>query len=122
MKRFFTIILYVLSISSFAQSNQPWRSFFSYNLTKDLTQSSSRIYGAAENAVFYKNVLTNELNTITSVDGLKTETISALHYSEEFNRTLVGNENGLLLVINSDNSIINKIDIVQETTVNKSYL
>ena len=120
MKRFFTIILYVLSISSFAQSNQPWRSFFSYNLTKDLTQSSSRIYGAAENAVFYKNVLTNELNTITSVDGLKTETISALHYSEEFNRTLVGNENGLLLVINSDNSIINKIDIVQETTVQQN--
>lgn len=120
MKRFFTIILYILSINSFAQSNQPWRSFFSYNLTKDLTQSSSRIYGAAENAVFYKNVLTNELNTITSVDGLKTETISALRYSEEFNRTLVGNENGLLLVINSDNSIINKIDIVQETTVQQN--
>lgn len=117
MKKFFSLYFLLLSFTFFGQTNQPWRSFFSYNDIVDVTQSPSRVFGAASSAMFEKNLGTNELKTITSVDGLKAETITAVHHSAEFNRTLVGNSNGLLIVINGDNTIVNKIGIVQETTV-----
>jgi hypothetical protein len=117
MKRLFLLCFLLLSASFFGQGNQPWRSFFSYNNIVDITQSGSAVYGAASSAMFSKNVLTEELKTITSVDGLKAESITAVHHSTAYNRTLVGNSNGLLLVINADNTIATKIDIVQEATV-----
>lgn len=117
MKSVSAIFLFLLSLVSFAQGNQPWRSHFSYNNIKDISQSASKVYGGAENAMFSKSTLTGELKTVTSVDGLKTETVSAIHYSTEFNKTLVGNENGLLIVVNDDNVILNVIDIVQEANV-----
>jgi hypothetical protein len=117
MKRLITLLFLFLAYSGFSQANQPWRSYFSYNNIKDISQSGSTIYAGAESAVFSKGLLTNELKTITSVDGLKTENVSAIHYSTQYNKLLVGNENGLLLVVNSDNSVLNVIDIIQETTV-----
>ena len=117
MKKFFSLYFLLLSFTFFGQTNQPWRSFFSYNDIVDVSQSPSRVFGGASSAMFEKNLGTNELKTITSVDGLKVETITAVHHSSEYNRTLVGNSNGLLIVINSDNTIVNKIAIVQESTV-----
>lgn len=118
MKRIIALLVLLYPIVSFSQSNnQLWRSFFSYNNIKDISQSDHKVYAGVESAVFTKNVLTNELKTITSVNGLKTETVTAIHHSIEYNKTLVGNENGLLLVINPDNSITTKIDIIQEVTV-----
>src|SRR5690606_20834924 len=117
MKRFLTILILSIYTMAFAQSNQSWRSYFSYNQIVDITNSPSRVFAAGEVGVFSYNVLTNELGTFTSVDGLKTENITAIYHSSVYGKTLVGNENGLLLVINDDNSILNVIDIVEETTV-----
>lgn len=117
MKRVFAILLFLLCNIAFPQANQPWKSYFSYNRIVDITNSPSRVFAAGEYAVFSKNVLTNELNTFTSVDGLKSELITAVYHSNTYGKTLVGNSNGLLLVVNQDNSILNVIDIVEETTV-----
>lgn len=117
MKRIFALLLFVAHIAYTQNNNQLWGSYFSYNNITDIAQSEHKLYAGAESAMFTKNVLTNELKTITSVDGLKTETITALYHSTSFNKTLVGNQNGLLLIINSDNTIVSKIDIIQETTV-----
>lgn len=107
----------MLSFTFLGQENQPWRSFFSYNDIVDISESPSKVFGAAGSAIFEKNMGTNDLKTITSVDGLKVETITAIHHSSVYNRTLVGNSNGLLLVIKSDNTIAVKISIVQEAAV-----
>ncbi|KGO81138.1 ABC transporter substrate-binding protein [Flavobacterium beibuense F44-8] len=117
MKRVLTILILSIYTMAFAQSNQSWRSYFSYNQIVDITNSPSRVFAAGEVGAFSYNVLTNELGTFTSVDGLKTENITAIYHSNGYSKTLVGNENGLLLVINDDNSILNVIDIVEETTV-----
>lgn len=118
MKRIFALLLLLSTLTAFSQNNnQLWGSFFSYNNIRDISQSEQRLYAGTESAVFTKNVLTQELKTITSVNGLKTETITAIYHSTAFNKTLVGNENGLLLIINPDNTIATKIDIIQETTV-----
>ncbi|GGB83886.1 ABC transporter substrate-binding protein [Flavobacterium suaedae] len=90
---------------------------FSYNNIQDITQSSNRVYAAAESAIFSKSTITFELKTTTSVDGLKPETITAIYYSEVYDRTIVGSSNGLLIVVNGDDSIVNKVDIIEETTV-----
>lgn len=117
MKKLFYSYLFLCSLAVFGQENQQWGSYFSYNNVIDIAQSSSTIFAAAESAYFSQNTLTEELKTTTSVDGLKAETITALYYSPGFNRILVGNVNGLLLVVNADGSIITKNDIVKETTV-----
>jgi ligand-binding sensor domain-containing protein len=120
MKNVFSLYFLLLSITLFGQENQPWRSFFSYNDIVDVSESANKVIGAASSAMFEKNLGNNELKTITSVDGLKVETITAVHYSTAYNKTLVGNSNGLLIVVNGDGSIINKIDIIQENTVTAS--
>ncbi|HSD13840.1 MAG TPA: T9SS type A sorting domain-containing protein [Flavobacterium sp.] len=114
---FFFLIVFI-SINCFSQQNQLWRGFFSYNEVKDLSQSADQVYAGSENAVFSKNTLTNELKTINSVDGLKADVISAVHYSEAFHKILVGNQNGLLLVINeNDGTVLNVIDIINKPSI-----
>ncbi|TRW22591.1 T9SS type A sorting domain-containing protein [Flavobacterium zepuense] len=117
MKQFLPLYFLLLSITCFAQGDQTWGSYFSYYNTVDIAQSSSKVFAASENAIFSQNTINGELKTITSVDGLKAENITTIYHSTDFNRTLIGNSNGLLLVINPDNKIVSKIDIVQEATV-----
>lgn len=102
----------------FGQQNQLWKSYLSFNSIKDLSPVSGKVYAAAENALFSKNLTNNELKTTTSVDDFKAETITALHHSEAFNKTLVGNSNGLLIVVNeNDGSVLNVVDIVNKATI-----
>lgn len=116
MKKVFSLCFFLFSIAFFGQ-NQPWRSFYSYNDVVDLAQSPSRVFSAGSTAMFEKNLGTNDLKTITSVDGVKVETITAIMHSSTYNRTLVGNKNGLIIAINGDGSVINRIGIVQESTI-----
>jgi len=116
MKKVFSLYFFLLSVTFFGQ-NQPWRSFYSYNDVVDLAQSPSRVFSAGSTALFEKNLGTNELKTITSVDGVKVETITAIMHSPTFNRTVIGNQNGLIIIINGDGSILNRIGIVQESTI-----
>src|SRR5690606_6027458 len=86
-----------------------------YNEIKDVTESSNRIFAASENAVFSKSDITNEIKTVNTIDGLPGQTISALYHSETFNRTLVGYENGLLIIINEADGTIKKVvDIINK--------
>lgn len=118
MKKIVTILFAILFVSTYGQqNNQLWGSYYSYNNIVDITQSPNRVYGAADYAMFYQSLASGELKTITSVDGLKAETITCAYHSPTYNKTLVGNNNGLLLVINPDNSIVSRVDIIEETTV-----
>lgn len=117
MKHFLPLFLLLFCLNGNAQGNQQWGSYFSYTNIVDLAQSGSRVFAATENSMFSQNNISGELKTITSVDGLKTQTISAIYYSAAYNKTLVGNSNGLLVIINANNSFISKNAIVQETTV-----
>jgi streptogramin lyase len=120
MKNVFSLYFLLVSFTFFGQSSSPWRSFYSYSDIVDVSESPSKVFGAASSAMFEKNLGTNDLRTITSVDGLKAETITAVHYSTEYNKILVGNSNGLLTVINGDNTVVDKIGIIQETTVSST--
>jgi sugar lactone lactonase YvrE len=114
-KRFFYILFLLLTQFSFAQNGLSWQGYFSFNEIKDISESPTTVFAASENALFSKNTATNLLKTTTTVEGLSGQTISAIYHSETSKRTLVGYENGLLIVINeSDGSLIKKVDIINK--------
>ena len=116
MKRIFILFLFVFSIQfSLAQNNLQWRGYFSYNEIKDVAQSESQFFGASENALFSKSTLTNLIKTTNTINGFPSQTISAIFHSPTFQKTLVGYENGLLVVVNeNDGTILNVVDIINK--------
>lgn len=116
MKRSFLYILFLLLFQfNFAQSKLSWQGYFSFNEIKDISESATTVFAASENALFSKNSATNLLKTTTTVDGLSGQTISAVYYSETFKKTIVGYENGLMIVINeTDGSMLKVVDIINK--------
>jgi len=116
MKKRFLYFLFLMVLQiSFAQNNLLWKGYFSYNEIKDLSESPTAIFAASENALFSKNLSTDLIKTTNTIDGLSGQTISSLYYSPKFNKTLVGYETGLMIVINeADGSILNVVDIINK--------
>lgn len=104
----------LMQLSS-AQNNLSWQGYFSFNEIKDISESSTSFFAASENALFSKNSTANILKTTTTVDGLSGQTISAVYHSESFKKTIVGYENGLMILVNeTDGSILKVVDIINK--------
>jgi ligand-binding sensor domain-containing protein len=117
MKRYIWLLLLV-NFQLFAQqNNQLWQSYFSYNEIVDVTNGSTNVYAATENSIFSKNTTTGNLSQTNAINGFKPESITCITRSDVVNKTFVGNTNGLLLVINADGSITQKVDIITEVPV-----
>jgi hypothetical protein len=114
-KRIFSLLLLLTLQIGFSQNNLLWQGYFSFNEIKAISSSATTIYAASENALFSANALSNQINTTTTVDGLSGQTISALYYSATFNKSVIGYENGLLIVINEvDGSLLNITDVINK--------
>jgi ligand-binding sensor domain-containing protein len=115
----FKIFYLLLLIGNFlfGQENQLWKGYFSYNQIVDLDESTDAIYAGTDNSVFYKKQTDQDVVIYNSVNGLKPESITCVLHSDFLNKILVGNSNGLLLVINSDGSIAQKVDVIEEVPV-----
>jgi hypothetical protein len=111
------IALSLVSFVGLSQENPQWEGYFSYNTIKDISTSSTSIYAAAENSVFFKNTTNNVLSTINSVDGFKPDNISSVYFSQQKNILFVGNTNGLLLLVMPDGRILQKRGIIDEIPV-----
>jgi hypothetical protein len=110
-----SLVLFLIIQMSFGQTNLSWRGYFSYNEIKDMSSSSDAIFVASENALFSVNTMRNQIKTTNTVDGLSGQTISSLYYSSQFNKSIVGYENGLIIVVNeADGSMLNVIDIIKK--------
>ncbi|RTY85122.1 T9SS type A sorting domain-containing protein [Flavobacterium sp. LS1P28] len=110
---FFLLLLFVQM--GFAQNDLSWQGYFSYNEIKDVSVSATAVFAASENALFSKNTTSNIIKTTNTVDGLSGQTISSVFHSTASNKTIVGYENGLLIVINEvDGSMLNVVDIINK--------
>lgn len=117
MKRKIWLLL-LINFQLFAQqNNQLWKSYFSYNEIIDVTNANTSVYAATVNSVFTKNTTTGNINQTNAINGFKPESITCITHSDIVNKTFVGNTNGLLLVINADGSITQKVDIITEVPV-----
>lgn len=124
MKTHFFLITFFLAFSplSWSQDNDSfWVGHFSYLDIKEVVDGGSKLYAASENAIFSYDPLTNELSTITTVNGLSGELISTLHYSNQYELLLIGYKNGLIEVYNEmKQELLKVIDIVAKTTIPSS--
>ncbi len=116
MKKFFLLfVFFVFNTISFSQNNLLWKGYPSFNEIKDISQSSTKVFAASQNAVLSQNISTNDIKTRNTVDGLSGQTISTIYHSTIFNKTLIGYENGLMIVVNEANgTIFNAVGIIQK--------
>lgn len=118
MKNYLKIVFLTITFVLNAQDDKLWKGYFSYNSIKDLSKSSTNIFAATENAYFNKNIATNEVTTISTVQGLSGQLITQIHHSDAFNKTIVGHEDGLLIVVNdNDGSMIYVVDILNKPSI-----
>ncbi len=115
-KKVFILALFSFSIG-FSQSNQLWKGYFSFNQVTAISESPTAVVASSENAIFSKNLNTNDIKTTTTVDGLKAVSITALYYSPTTKITFVGNSNGLLLLMMPNGTFIQKIGIINDVPV-----
>lgn len=120
MSRFFLVlVVFVYSYKGISQVNNRWKPYFSYNNIKVISKSKFGFIAGAENAIFSKDVKSQNFNTITTVEGLSGKEISALYYSENTKKIVVGFENGLIQILDGGN-VLNIVDIQNKVSITSS--
>src|SRR5690606_8051170 len=85
---------------------------------KDIVQGDNKIFVAAENAVFTYNLSDQNITTLSTINGLSGEFISAIHYSEEYDLLVIGYENGLINIVKKDQrNVLKVVDILEKPTI-----
>ena len=113
IKRLFIFLIFSTSlISAQVDYSDSWEDFFSYNNVKDFIKSENILYALSDNAIFTYDFTTQEIKKLSSVQGLSGEITSAIHYSIQSDRLVIGYKNGLLEVVDSDGSITISADIL----------
>ena len=117
MKKFTWAFVLLFAVQlCLAQNNKLWKGYFSYREIKDLSESANKIVAASENALFSKDLVSGAIKNTNTVDGLSGQTISAIYNSPTYKKTLIGYENGLMVVVNEvDGTILNVVDIINKT-------
>ena len=113
IKRLFIFLIFSTSlISAQVDYSDSLEDFFSYNNVKDFIKSENIMYALSDNAIFTYDYTTQEIKKLSSVQGLSGEITSAIHYSIQSDRLVIGYKNGLLEVVDSDGSITISADIL----------
>lgn len=116
------ILLFVFCLSSFYHFSQDysaqWQGYFSFYNVTDVVKGNDKIYAAANNAIFTIDVFSNEINQITTINGLSGEQISTIYYSETYELLMIGYKNGLIeIVFDNDDKVLSVVDIIEKTTI-----
>lgn len=109
----FVYLLLLLVTSLSAQENHKWNSYFSYTEVVALAKGRDVVFGATPSALLRFSVNQNRIEVYNSISGLKTNQITALHFSEVHQKLLVGNEDGSLLVFDLKNDRIRTISDIK---------
>lgn len=122
MHRFKIVIclLFWFSITAvYAQDySSNWKGHFCYLDIQDLDESEDKLYAAATNAVFTYDFNSKEINTISTVNGLSGEDISALLYIENKSLVVIGYNDGLVQIFDEvEEEVISVVDILEKPTI-----
>tara|TARA_R110002050_G_scaffold94765_1_gene197054 strand:+ start:32468 stop:34819 length:2352 start_codon:yes stop_codon:yes gene_type:complete len=118
-KRLFILFVFLFPLVQFAQDfSALWEGHFSYYNIKDVVKGNNKIYAASENAVFSLDIQTNNIEEITTINGLSGETISTIYYSDVYELLIIGYENGLIeIAFDNDDDILTVVDIIDKPTI-----
>lgn len=119
MTRLLLGILFFMPFSSIAQNYEnSWKGHFSYVTVKDISHGNNKIHVASENAIFTYDLVTNNTKTLSTVNGLSGEYISAMHYSSEFGVLIIGYETGLIEIVkDGEQNVVKVVDILSKQTI-----
>tara|TARA_R110001583_G_scaffold192408_2_gene358854 strand:- start:83 stop:2425 length:2343 start_codon:yes stop_codon:yes gene_type:complete len=119
IKRIFILLFYLVPLFQFAQDfSALWEGHFSYYNIKDVVKGNNKIYAASENAIFSLDIQTNEIEELTTINGLTGELISTIYYSEFYELLIIGYENGLIeIAFDNDDEILTVVDIIDKATI-----
>ena len=118
MKQLFIIILAFFVSKSFSQNfENQWIGYFSYANVIDVETGNDKIIAASENAIFTYDLISSEIKTITTIQGLSGDLISKVYYSANYDIIMVGYQNGLIELIFDDSSVLRVIDILNKPTI-----
>ncbi|MBJ2174142.1 hypothetical protein JBL43_07830 [Aureibaculum sp. A20] len=113
MKRLIFLFVLMSNLSSWSQTDfsSNWEDFYSYNNVKDFIKVESKIYAVTDNAVFIYDTVTEEVEKLSSVQGLSGETTSSIYYSKIHKKLVIGYQNGLLEIVDDKGKITLATDI-----------
>lgn len=117
MKKIYSLLFIFTYTFVLSQNNQMWKGYYSYNEIVDVASGTNTIFAATQNSLFSKDLNLGDIIQTNSINGFKPESITCIYHSKIYNKTLAGNTNGLLLVINEDASVTQKVDIINEVPV-----
>ncbi|PCI11828.1 MAG: hypothetical protein COB73_01180 [Flavobacteriaceae bacterium] len=113
MRKIIKVIILLFFINSWSQTDYSnnWEDFYSYNNVKDFVKVDTKIYALVDNAIFIYDVTSNEINKMSSVNGLSGEIATSIHYNATYQRLAIGYENGLLEIVDENGEITIAPDI-----------
>ena len=119
MKQLVSVVLLLQIFFLQAQNfENRWTGYFSYVSVKSISQGNDKIYAAAENAIFTYDLSTQEIATISTINGLSGKTITTAHYSDIYGLYIIGYENGLIeIAIDGEDNILKVVDILDKPTI-----
>ncbi|MFK5982155.1 MAG: two-component regulator propeller domain-containing protein [Flavobacteriaceae bacterium] len=119
MKQLVAVFLFLQSCMLMSQNfEQSWTGYFSYVSVKSISQGNDKIYAAAENSIFTYDLSTEEITTLSTINGLSGKEISTALYSEIFGLYVIGYENGLIeIIIDGEENILKVVDILEKQTI-----
>jgi flagellar motor protein MotB len=121
MKKKSAVLIIVVLCSVFTRAQDftaLWEGHFSYLNITDVVEGNKKIYAASENAIFSYDLVSFEIEKISTVNGLSGELISTIYYSDNFNQLIIGYENGLIEVFLVDTGeVVTVVDIIDKQTI-----
>ena len=93
-----------------------WESHYSYLNITGISSNENEILASAENAIFNYNTTNQKTINTTTVNGLTGEKISYYYYSDIYETSVIGYENGLIEVVTPD-EVITVVDILNKQNI-----
>ncbi|MEZ4875009.1 MAG: T9SS type A sorting domain-containing protein [Flavobacteriaceae bacterium] len=119
MKKYvlFCFLMYMAHLGA-QNFEDKWKGFFSYVSVKSISQGNDKVFVAAENAIFTYDLSTQEITTISTINGLSGELISTIHYTSDYGALFIGYENGLIdVVIDGEENVLKVVDIFDKPSI-----
>lgn len=117
MKKFICFFLLVASLSHAQDFSESWEGYFSFAEIVDVEEGNDKIYVAGVNAVKIIDPLTNTSETLSTIEGLIGDDISAIFYSQNKDRLVIGYENGTLQIVDGNGEITTEVAITDKQTI-----
>lgn len=121
MKKTFLVLIFAffnILLLSAQNLSGLWEGHFSYLSIKDVVSSNEKVYAASENAIFSYDIVSKELENITTINGLSGESISTIHFSENYGLLVIGYDNGLIEIYNdATKEVLSVVDILDKYTI-----